>query len=152
MSAGGEPGSDRARLALRGLGAAAAMVAITLLLMQIAHRVLDGEGVVAAEGPEEPAVAALDDPDTPTALRISAIEPVRVEVVVDGETRFSGVLCSGPPPDCPRSSLEFERGEVMSVELADLTRARVSYNGTRVEPLGKLSAKRRLVFVDDSER
>lgn len=140
---------DRARLGLRGVGAAAAMVTITLLLMQIAHRLLD-------QPPEpEPAVAeAPATPDLPEAveepgLRIAAIEPVGLKVAADGQVVYQGVLCAGPPPGCPESTLSFATARELSVEVADLTRVRVIYNGSRVEPLGNLSASRRLVFIDD---
>lgn len=120
------------------------MVVLTLLLMQVAHRLIDRP-----DDPEpSPAQAEADNPDA-VALAISAIEPVRIKVERDGAVAFEGVLCTGAPPDCPEPTLRFAPASEIAVELADLTRARVIYNGTRVEPLGNLSAPRRLVFIDD---
>lgn len=136
---------DRARLVRRGLGVALAIVTITLLLMQIAHRLVDAPEV---SDEDADAVAAVDPGP---GLSVTAIEPVRVKVEIDGEVRYNGVLCSGAPPDCPQSKLEFERASITAVELADLTRARVVYRGERVDPLGNLSTGRRLVFIEDGE-
>jgi hypothetical protein len=61
---------------------------------------------------------------------------------VDGEVFFSGILKGG-------ATLSPPAGRKVEVALADLTRTVVIYNGTRVGPLGKLNAGRRLVFIDD---
>ncbi|MCK6525954.1 hypothetical protein L6R49_31510, partial [Myxococcota bacterium] len=153
--------------------AAAAMVIITLLLMQIIHRITDApaeapEEQAAAEGAEPPAPAeegapeavaeapaAPAPPPVPEAesgLRISAVEPVKVRVEIDGVERYDAVLCASLDTTCEERVLKFPLAAEMAVEVADLTRLRVSYNGARVEPLGNLSASRRLVFIDDARR
>ena len=66
-----------------------------------------------------------------------------VEVTVDGELFFADRLDGGV-------NLEPPAGREVVVELADLTRAVVIYNNERVQPLGKLTAGRRLVFINDS--
>jgi hypothetical protein len=162
---------ERLRTALRVFAAAAAMVIITLLLMQIIHRVTDApaetpEGVAeggappepAAETPAEPVAEAPAAPTAPpvpeseSGLRISAVEPVKVRVEIDGVERYDAVLCASLDTTCEERVLKFPLAAEMAVEVADLTRLRVSYNGARVEPLGNLSASRRLVFIDDARR
>lgn len=158
---------ERLRTALRVFAAAAAMVIITLLLMQIIHRVTDAPAETPetpetmAEGaapPVEPvaelpaAPAAPLVPDSESGLRISAVEPVKVRVEIDGVERYDAVLCASLDTTCEERVLKFPLAAEMAVEVADLTRLRVSYNGARVEPLGNLSASRRLVFIDDARR
>ena len=158
---------ERLRTALRVFAAAAAMVIITLLLMQIIHRVTDAPAETpetpetVAEGappPVEPvaelpaAPAAPLVPDSESGLRISAVEPVKVRVEIDGVERYDAVLCASLDTTCEERVLKFPLAAEMAVEVADLTRLRVSYNGARVEPLGNLSASRRLVFIDDARR
>ena len=76
-------------------------------------------------------------------LSVKGVEPQEVHIEVDGEVFFSGRLKGG-------ETLEAPPGETVSVQLDDLTRAVVIYNGSRVVPLGRLTAGRRLVFIDDS--
>lgn len=136
----------RATLALRVVGAGVAMVTITLLLMQIAHRIVDAP----TEPDQTPAVVdAPGSPEDPQGLKVLANEPVRAHIELDGKVAFDGILCAGSSGECEPASVEFPAAEVTLVELADLTRARVIYNGTRVEPLGNLTSARRLVFIDD---
>jgi hypothetical protein len=73
---------------------------------------------------------------------VRGIESQHTELVVDGEVFFSGILKGG-------ETLSPPAGHKVEVALPDLTRAAVIYNGTRVGPLGKLNAGRRLVFIDD---
>ncbi len=75
-------------------------------------------------------------------VKVRGLERQTVHIEVDGKEFFSGRLGAG-------ESLETEPGHEVAVDLPDLTRAVVIYNGSRVEPLGKLTAGRRLVFVDD---
>lgn len=128
------------------------MVTITLLLMQIAHRLVDRVPPPEEAAPEAAPEVAADLPEAvqEAGLRIAAIEPVGLKVEADGQVLYQGVLCAGPPPDCAQSTVSFATARSLSVEVADLTRVRVIYNGARVEPLGNLSASRRLVFIDDS--
>lgn len=137
---------DDPRAAMRLAGAGVAMVIITLLLMEIAHRIVDR--------PPEPdsTEAAVVTPSTeedPRGLRVMANEPVKAHIELDGKVMFDGVLCAGSNGECSPSVLDFPSAALTVVELADLTRARVIYNGTRVEPLGNLTSARRLVFIDD---
>ncbi len=163
---------ERLRTALRVFAAAAAMVIITLLLMQIIHRVTDAppetpEALAEGEAPPaaEPVAEAIEPvaetpaapaaplvPDSESGLRISAVEPVKVRVEIDGVERYDAVLCASLDTTCEERVLKFPLAAEMAVEVADLTRLRVSYNGARVEPLGNLSASRRLVFIDDARR
>ena len=163
------------RTALRVFAAAAAMVIITLLLMQIIHRITDAPpetpealtegGTPPAEPGAEPAVEPAEAveavaeapmappvPESESGLRISAVEPVKVRVEIDGVERYDAVLCASLDTTCEERVLKFPLAAEMAVEVADLTRLRVSYNGARVEPLGNLSASRRLVFIDDARR
>lgn len=137
----------RAALGLRVVGAGVAMVTITLLLMEIAHRIVDQP----AEPPTAEVAPVVEAPTAePTGLRVLANEPVRARVELDDRVVYEGVLCAGSNGECEPSSLDFPAAQKTVVELADLTRARVIYNGTRVEPLGNLTSARRLVFIDDS--
>ncbi len=134
---------DRQTLTRTGVGAFA-IVVIAVLALQVASRLLEPEELA---GPELEAEA---EPATPDGgVRIRANEPVRVHVQVDGETTFRGTLCNGQPE--PGCSFDVPPAGEIAVELSDLTRAQVSYNGRRIEPLGNLSAPRRLVFVDDAD-
>lgn len=163
---------ERLRTALRVFAAAAAMVIITLLLMQIIHRITDApaeapeeqaaEGAATPAPAEEGAAEAVAEapaapapppvPESESGLRISAVEPVKVRVEIDGVERYDAVLCASLDTTCEERVLKFPLAAEMAVEVADLTRLRVSYNGARVEPLGNLSASRRLVFIDDARR
>lgn len=78
------------------------------------------------------------------AVEVRAIEPTRVTVRADGETKFSGLLEPGPA----RSFQGYRR---LEVDASDLTRITLRHNGVRVEPLGNLSSGRRLVFLQESE-
>lgn len=82
--------------------------------------------------------------DEAPRLVVRGIETQHTEVVVDGETFFSARLSGG-------ESVEPPPGRVVSVEIPDLTRVTVIYNGTRVRPLGKLTSGRKLVFINDSQ-
>jgi hypothetical protein len=75
-------------------------------------------------------------------VKVRGIERQRVRIEVDGEPFFSGLLRAGESQETPPA-------HEISVELPDLTRSVVIYNGARVEPLGKLTTGRRLVFIDD---
>ncbi len=116
---------------------AIALVAIVVLALRVADQVLEPAQVV--------------DPDhipellEQSTLVVSATERLHVRLEADGEQLFEGVICS----DCETDRVEASADHQLAVELSDLTRARVIYNGRRVEPLGNLSAPRRLVFVDD---
>ena len=86
-------------------------------------------------------LAAAPAPEVPE-VRLVALENVQALVQIDGQVVFEGTLNGGVDRSWPA-------GQVAVVELGDLTRATVHYDGQRVEPLGRLSTPRRLEFVDD---
>ena len=130
----------------RVLGGGVLLVVVVLLLVRLAGLVLDGEPEESWQIQTVEALGAEDgDQESSSHPRLSVhgVEPQRVHIEVDGEVFFTGRLQGGetlnPPP-----------GETVSVELDDLTRAVVIYNDSRVVPLGRLTAGRRLVFIDDA--
>ena len=125
--------------ALRMAGGAVVVLVVAVLLVQIGRTVSEPQAV---EPPpvEDAAVAE----DGPSGVTVRATAPVRVRIERDGVEEVTGVLCRDL--EC---SVSVEHAAEIAVELADLTRAGVIYNGSRVEPLGNLSAPRRLVFIDD---
>lgn len=126
----------------RVLPALAVFGAIAYLII----KVLVGLGKEAPMEPWEAPALEEDLGAVPAAgtprLVVRGIESQHTEVVIDGEVFFSGILKGG-------ETLSPPAGRKVEVALADLTRAVVIYNGTRVGPLGKLNAGRRLVFIDD---
>lgn len=130
-----EPAVPLARLAA-GLGV---MVALGLLVVQVGGRVLDGEQDPPDAHAEAP-VPALGS--SAPILSLRALENVSATVEIDGETVFQGTLSGG-------SERSWPAGRVTAVELDDLTRASVRYDGQQIEPLGSLSTARRLEFIDD---
>jgi len=91
---------------------------------------------------DEEVIDAPISADSPR-LVVRGIETQHTEIVVDGETFFSDRLAGG-------EILEPPAGRVVSVQIPDLTRARVVYDGSLVQPLGKMTMGRKLVFVNDS--
>jgi|GEM_PF-1332293 len=73
---------------------------------------------------------------------LRAIEDVRVSVTTDEGTIRRGVLPGG-------ESVSIESDGPITLEISDLTRVRVRYNGSRLEPLHNLSKGRRLVFLPE---
>ena len=126
------------RSALRVAGGAVALLAIVVLGLNVLDHLMEPAQVVDPESLE----GVVSEPST---LVVSATERVDVRIEADGEELFDGVICS----DCDTDRVEATANNELAVELSDLTRARVIYNGRRVEPLGNLSAPRRLVFIDD---
>jgi hypothetical protein len=112
------------------------LIALCVLVLELGGLVLDDE--IEAPRESETAPAAPDQ----AKLRLRALENVRARVEIDGKIVFDGVLAGGTDRSWPA-------GEVTAVELDDLTRATVYYGGQRVEPVGSLTAARRLEFVDD---
>jgi hypothetical protein len=122
---------------MRVAGGAVALLAIVVLSLRVLDHLLEPAQV--GDPTDE---VALDEPAT---LVVSATERLAVRIEADGNELFDGVICS----DCDLDRVEATANRELAVELSDLTRARVIYNGRRVEPLGNLSAPRRLVFIDD---
>ena len=126
----------------RIVAAAAVFGAIAYLLVKVGQVVIGEDPEVVGEvSALEGDLGATPAEGTPRVV-LRGIETQDAEVVVDGEVFFSGLLKGG-------ETLEVPAGRRVEVALPDLTRAAVIYNGTRVGPLGKLNAGRRLVFVDD---
>jgi hypothetical protein len=123
-----------------GLGV---LVALGLVVLQVGGRVLEDEPELPAGDAD--AAVALAEPETASdapELRLRALANVRTRVELDGEIVFDGTLLGG-------TDRRWTAGRVTAVELDDLTRATVHYDGQRVEPLGSLATARRLEFVDD---
>jgi len=113
---------------------------VAVLFVQVGRSLGKSEAERGVEAPEDASVTE----GKPLSIRATA--PVRVLVEVDGLETYSGVLCRDL--EC---RLDVAAAREIAVELADLSRASVIYNGSRVAPLGNLSAPRRLVFVDDAD-
>ncbi len=128
----------------RALTMGVALAVVVLLGLKVVSTVWDrAEPVVqpdASVAPAEPAepVAA----PAAHSLSIRALEPSRLRAVVDGEVVHDGVLVA-------RHSLQLEAQHELVLEIPDLTRVKIRYNGQALRPLGNLSAGRRLVFIDD---
>lgn len=86
-------------------------------------------------------------PVTPAVVKaqsvvLRAIEDVRVGVTTDQGNIRRGVLPGG-------ESVTIDSDGPITLDIADLTRVRVRYNGSRLEPLHNLSKGRRLVFLPE---
>lgn len=121
-----------------------AVLVAAVLLIQLGREMGSDEAGLAQDTPELPEGAM--DAVVGKALSIRATAPVKVRVEIDGVETVRGTLCR--ELEC---RLDIEPAREIAVELADLSRASVIYNGSRVAPLGNLSAARRLVFVDDAD-
>ena len=123
----------------RVIGGGVLLLVVALLLMQIAGLMVDDE----MESWEVEAPDVVEPiPGGNAVVQLRGIETQNVRIEVDGEVFHDGRLVSG-------EALETEPARQIAVELPALTRSLVIYNGSRVEPLGKLTAGRRLVFIDD---
>ncbi len=157
------------RLVLAGFLATMALVLAMKLLSGLVDRAAESAAAtpVAAAAPPEPAAddapvvppaaAAAARPDKPAdddaavdpavmpgmRVHLRAHERVRVSVSLDGSTAFSGWLEAGETHD-------FLGTDEVAVDVSDLTRLTIAYDGNRVDPLGNLSHPRRLVFLRDS--
>jgi hypothetical protein len=117
-----------------------ALAVVVLLGLRVASELLDrpaADEVATQAGP----VAADAEPAV-HSLSIRAIEPSKLRAVVDGEVVHDGVLVA-------RRTLQLDAKRELVVEIPDLTRVKMRYNGQALRPLGNLSAGRRLVFIDD---
>ncbi len=121
------------------------LVALAALVLQVGGHVLgEDPAPVTPPAPTKPmAVEEPEDvaPDAPS-LKLHALENVEILVEIDGEVVFDGTLPGG-------TDRRWSAGRVTAVELQDLTRAKVFYDGERVDPLGGLTSSRRLEFIDD---
>ena len=117
------------RLVLGGFLGAVALV----LFVKVGAAALD-------RPPSEPDPEPLPDLQT---VAVRAIEPVHVAVTADGEELYNDTL----PPGETHTWTALWR---LEVDAADLTRVTIRYNGDRVEPLGRLTQGRRLVFIQEA--
>lgn len=78
----------------------------------------------------------------PHHVQIYAIEDVHVEVIADGASAFDATLKG-------TTSINFKAQAKLELDIADLTRVRLHYNEKRIEPLGRVSRGRRLVFIHE---
>ncbi len=123
----------------RALAMGVAVAVLVVLGLWVAASVVDRAGPEqAVQTPAEPETYAHE-------LAIRALEPSRLRIEVDGELVQDGVLPV-------RGKLDFKGQREIAVEVPDLTRVRISYNGQALRPLGNLSAGRRLVFIQEDDR
>jgi hypothetical protein len=133
---------------VRALGMGVAVAVVVLLGATVTNELLrEGEPPAVespgASGGEAGQAAPVADEKPPAhSLLVRAIEPCRMLAIADGEVVHDGVIIA-------RRSVTVEAERELSVELPDLTRVRMRYNGQALRPLGNLSAGRRLVFIDD---
>ena len=87
-----------------------------------------------------------DQPDIPWRMggMWYAVEDVHIAVIEDGKPAFSETLRG-------TKSVSFNAVERLELDISDLERVRLTYNGKRVEPLGSLSRERRLVFMHETQ-
>ncbi len=134
----------------RALGLGVAVAVVVLLGLKVAAELMEAPEVDGGDAVAEQADAPVGDAagaegtELPPvhALSVRAIEPSRMLAIADGEVIHDGMLLA-------RRSVEVTAQRELSVELPDLTRVKIRYNGQVIRPLGNLSAGRRLVFIDD---
>lgn len=94
-----------------------------------------------AEAPPQPAPAAPAPVDRGVHnLTIRAVHPVKIDARLGTTTVHAGPVGGG-------QVITVGGAEDITVEISDLSRVQLDYNGGRVEPLHNLSSARRLVFV-----
>jgi hypothetical protein len=111
------------------------LVAIAILGARLVSMAIEKPG-----GKERKAAVAGNTADLQVSVR--ANDDSHLVVHVDGALVFDGDVKA-------RQVVRYAGGDEVAVEIPDLTRVVVTFNGSRVEPLGNLSAGRRLVFIDD---
>ena len=126
------------------------MVGVVLALVVAGSLVLALAVELLGEQPEDLTVEADAELGPPPRVVVQATERVRMTVEVDGVTDFDGWLCPREARGCDsHGSYAAPGGLEVAVTLNDLTRAKVRYDGRLVEPLGNLTAQRRLVFLEE---
>ncbi|MEE2751100.1 MAG: hypothetical protein VX519_06700 [Myxococcota bacterium] len=128
--------------ALRVLGGGILILVLCLLLVRTVGLALGTDDAQSWEVEASSETLLSEDGPGDAQIKVRGVERQTIHIEVDGEEFFSGRLGAG-------ETVETDPGTEVAVDLPDLTRAVVIYNGSRVEPLGKLTAGRRLVFVDD---
>ena len=121
----------------RALALGVAVAVVVLLGLKVLSTLWDRE-------PREQPVAnaPVDVPEPVHSISVRAIEPSRVRLVADGAVVHDGVIVAG-------RSIQADGLRELSLDVPDLTRVKIRYNGQALRPLGNLSAGRRLVFIDD---
>lgn len=122
-----------------------AFTLLVVLVLRVGALIMESPPAFFMSGAEataasEPVAAAAAAPAQVVGLR--AIEDVRVSVTTDEGTIRRGILPGG-------ESVTIESDGPIALEVSDLTRVRVRYNDSRLEPLHNLSKGRRLVFLPD---
>lgn len=100
------------------------------------------EAPAAEPAPEAPSA----EPERPLGhhqLSVRTIHPVRIEARVGDELVHAGLVEGG-------QVITAEGEGEISVEISDLSRVHIEFDGSRIEPLHNLSSARRLVFVRDT--
>jgi cytoskeletal protein RodZ len=126
-----------------------AFTLLVVLILRVGSVVLESPpaflnfNAAAPETSESLAAAAAEGIAKAQRIGLRAIEDVRVSVTTTEGTIRHGVLPGG-------ESVSIESDGPITLEIADLTRVRVRYNGSRLEPLHNLSKGRRLVFVPEA--
>jgi cytoskeletal protein RodZ len=120
------------RLALGGF-------AVTALLV-VGLRV----GASAVDWIERPAAEAAAQPTASQIVAVRAIDATTITVRVDAGEAEKVRLA-------PKETRVLHGHDRVEVDAQDLTRVVVTYNGERVEPLGNISAGRRLVFASGGQ-
>jgi transcriptional regulator with XRE-family HTH domain len=90
----------------------------------------------------EPAAAAAPE-RAPRILRVRSTEETPITVRADGVVVQEGRIA-------PAVTLEFSADERIELEAEDLTLLTIWVDGDKIDPLGNLSRRRRLVFLRDS--
>ncbi len=122
-----------------------AFTLLVVLLLRVGAVVLESPPAFLTPDPEEAVaseVVAADTVAMAQSVALRAIEDVRVSVTTDEGVVRKGVLPGG-------ESVSIASDGPITLEIADLTRVRVRYNGSRLEPLHNLSKGWRLVFLPD---
>jgi transcriptional regulator with XRE-family HTH domain len=76
-------------------------------------------------------------------VNLRTVHPVKVRAEVDGQVLHDGLVEGS-------QALEFAGSGEIILDIGDLSRVTLEYNGQRIEPLHNLTASRRLVFVRDT--
>lgn len=95
-----------------------------------------------AAEPEDPATGP-QRPEGHHLLAVRTIHPVRIEARVGDAIVHDGMVEGG-------QTITAEGEGEISLEVSDLSRVHIEFDGNRIEPLHNLSSARRLVFVRDT--
>jgi hypothetical protein len=114
---------------------------LVVLTLQLSERLIVGEPTP-GQSPGPTSQQSLTPPIAPQKVKIHAVEDVDLRIVADDEIAFSGVL--------PGSETKVVQAhQRVALDIGDLRWVTIHYNGERIEPLGNLSKRRRIVFIHD---